>query len=292
MKNKIKCVGAVIFFLLLTACGPRENIGLIEFTDSNITATPIVVPTCTPTVTPTPDPAKQPTVAPTETVKPTENPDKLPTATPEPTATLAPTATPEPTSVPTITPMPTAEPTKKPEATPTAEPTRLPTPVPTEEPVLSTEEMIRSGWQKTVSVDEKYMIIFPELFRESKVEKTGQELIVSYFCREDEFVKFRVMCQMQISLEEKLNEILGLGGVLLSGSAEEKQVIYQWQENGMIYRGTFIEEMYSQALLGSVFGEQEQIIGVMQVSLSYPADKRTIYEASEYNYYIMENGEE
>ena len=79
--------------------------------------------------------------------------------------------------------------------------------------------------------------------------------------------------------------------VRMGGSPEEKQVTYQWQTNGIVCRCTYMEAEYSEALLGSNFGEGH-IAGVMQVFISYPADNRAMYETSAYNYFITENGEE
>lgn len=304
MKKRILGVTAVTGLLLLMACGPKENVGPIEFSNGNITPTPIVVPTCTPTVTPTPDPANQPAVTPTEVLKPTKAPDMTPTAAPTatptvaPTATKAPTATPTPTAAPTATPEPTAlptatpVPTEVPTATPTAVPTAIPTAVPTKAPELSEDEMIKGGWQQTVSIEETHLIMFPECFRECTVERTGRDFIVSYTCPEDEAIAFTVAYRMQNTVKEALNEMFAMEDAVISATLEENQAVCLWQQDGMLYRGIFIGVQYPQTLFGSAFGEEEQIAGVMEVVFSYPADSSAVYEAPEYDYYVMENREE
>ena len=283
--------------LLLASCGPKENVGPIDFTNDNITRTPIVVPTCTPTVTPTPDSKEQPTVTPTKKPEPTE--ELQPTETPEPTAELTPEPTAEPTVTPTkeptATPTPTeipAEPTIEPtpEVTPTIVPVLIPSPAPTEIPVLSTEDMVKNGWQKTVSIEETHQIIFPELFRESTVEKVGRELKTSYSCPEDKSVSFEIVYQMQKTVEEAVNELPA--GTILDGSLEEKQITYFWQENNTLYRGIFLEVLYPQYLLGDAFADNEQVVSTIRIVFAYPTEMRTTYETSEYNYYIINNGEE
>jgi len=277
--------------LLLVSCGPKEYVGPADFSNSNITRAPIVVPTCTPKATPTPDPALQPKVTPTKA------PVVTSTVTPEPTAepTPEPTATPTvaPTKKPTVTPTPTAEPAKPtPEVTPTAIPTSVPTVVPTEAPALSDDEMLRSGWQQTVSVEETHRITFPEVFSECTIERTGSELVVRYTCPEDIAITFTVTYRMQSAIKDSLDEIFALEEAVISASTEENQAVCLWQEDGKIHRGIFIGIQYPQSLLGSAFGEEEQIPGVMQVVFSYPADNREMYETSEYNYYVIENREE
>ncbi len=303
--------------LLLASCGTREGIGPIELPESKNTPTPIVVPTCTPTVTPTgavAAPTKKPTATPTVMVEPTVTPEPtkmpeatatptkvptpVPTATPEPTkaleatATPMPTATPEPTKMPeaTATPMPTAtpEPTKVPEATAT------PTPVPTATPVpaFNPENLVNNGWQKTVSIDEEYAIIFPEVFRNSTVERTETELRTTYTCQEEEDTSFSVAYVVQTTLDKYAQEVLTEEKAVVKILSEEKRMTFEWQENGIIYQGVLVESQYAQKLLGSSFGEEEWIDGVMEIVFAYPEERKAEYETEKYKYYVVNTGEE
>ena len=97
---------------------------------------------------------------------------------------------------------------------------------------------------------------------------------------------------MQSSIKDSLNEVFAVEDAVIGASLEENQAVCLWQEDDKIHRGIFIGMQYPQSLLGSAFGEEEQIPGVMQVVFSYPADNREPYETSEYNYYVIENREE
>lgn len=292
MKKIIIGITVMAGLLLLASCKPDNGAGPIIITESEFTPTPIVVPTCTPTASPTPDPAMLPTAAPTEEAQP----NKGATPTPEEVATEAPTATPaaEPTPEPTETPVPEPTATSVPEPTatplPTATPTPSPSPSPT--PVVDPESLVKNGWQKTVSIDEAYHIIFPDLFRESTVSKTGSELKVTYTCAENSAIKFSVIYSLQQTLEEKVKELPAAEGSILEGTLAEKRIVCRWQEEGKIYYGILLEGQYPQSLVGSAFGEAEWITGVMQVVFSYPADRNDEFETAEYSYYVIENREE
>lgn len=149
-----------------------------------------------------------------------------------------------------------------------------------------------NGWQKTVSIDGNYTIVFPELFRESEVSKTDRELISEFTCDEDTEITFSVGYIMMQTLEETVQEILAAGGIMVEERPEEQRVTYRWQTENKIYNGIFVEVQYPQYLLGNVFGEEEWITGVMQIVFSYPADQQEKYETEQYSYHVVENGEE
>ena len=274
MKKKQISIIAVAGLLLLAACGPKEGIGPIKFDNNGMTPTPIIVPTCTPTATPSPAPGLHPTVAPTKT------------ATPTPTATMAPTVTPTPSPEPTNTPTPSPEPTV------TSTPTPSPTPSPSPTPTVNPEPLVNNGWQKTVSIDEKYQIVFPELFRDSQLSKTDRELANVFYCAEDAEIEFKIVYTMLQTKEYFIYDILAAGGSVVEDRPEEGRTTCLWQLGDRIYCEILIDAQYPQYLLGTAFGEEEWITGVMQVVFSYPADKRDIYETEQYSFYVIDNGEE
>jgi len=294
MKKKIAGIIVTAGLLLFASCGPKEDIKPVGPTGSVATPTTTEAPTCTPKVTEAgditsvPEPSKTPvpdiSVIPSPVLKPTVKPE--PTETPTPVLT-EPAETPEPTAEPTEIPEPRETPV--PTQVPVATPTMIPTPSPT--PAINPETLVNYGWQKTVSIDGKYMIVFPDRFRESSVTKDGKELYVKYTCTEEAGTEFQIAYLMQQTLEEVENAILGAGGTILEGSLGEKRVVLEWQQDGKMYRGILSEEQYSQTLLGSTF-EEEWITGVMQVTLAYPADRRMEFETADFNYYIKQNREE
>ena len=113
---------------------------------------------------------------------------------------------------------------------------------------------------------------------------------IQYSSPEDNSIAFEIVYQMQKTVEEAVNELPA--GTILDGSLEEKQITYFWQENNILYRGIFLEALYPQSLLGSAFAENEQVVGTIRIVFAYPAEMRTTYETSEYNYYVINNGEE
>ena len=78
MKKKTSIFIALVGLFLLAACGPKDDVGPIEFDNSGKTPTPIVVPTCTPEASPSPVPILHPTATPVAT----------PTTVPEPAITV------------------------------------------------------------------------------------------------------------------------------------------------------------------------------------------------------------
>jgi len=292
MKKMISGIMMTAGLLLFVSCGPMVDAEPIKPIGGATTPTIIVVPTCTPeavldpsatsvpqptvtkaadnavTLTPVPEPAEEPSVTPTVGIKPTDMP--------QPTDAIKPTEAPELTLVPTITP----EPVETPQVTLTPA------------PFIDVNMLIDSGWQKTISIDEKYTIVFPGLFRESVVTKEDKDLITKYTCAEENDIEFRIAYLLQQTLEDVENAILSEGGTILEGSLAEKRVVLEWQEAGMVYRIALHEEQYSQNLLGFAFGEEEWITGVMQVVFIYPEEHRANFETTEYSYYIKQNGEE
>jgi len=134
--------------------------------------------------------------------------------------------------------------------------------------------------------------VFPEIFRDAKVTKTDTELISAFSCAEDDGIEFKITYTMQQNIEYFIYEILAAGGELIEEQPENHRATCLWQVGNTVYRSVFTEVQYPQSLLGTSFGEEEWITGVMQVMFSYPADKRDIYETEQYCFFVTANGEE
>lgn len=325
MKKIVQWIMLTAGILLLASCKPQGNVGPIELPENQFTPTPIVVPTCTPAEEPTQAVSPSPTAAVTPLVEtptpttmeepvlkptavPTPEPSATPTATPaievtptelvEPTATptLEPTATQavEPTTEPTETPVPTEavpSPTSTPVPTATPMPTATPLPTATPTPAVNLELLVNNGWQKTLSFDEKYFIIFPEMFRDSYLSRTDTKLEIGYSSPEEEKVEFVISYRMNWTLEEAVEEILAAGGIV-EEIPEENRVSYRLYTKGKRQRGILIEEQYATELLGTTFGEEEFVTGVMDVMFGYSDEWSGDFWSEEYEYYVIKNREE
>ena len=277
--------------LLIASCNSKNNEGPLEMPKSPYTPTPIEVPTCTPTAKPTQAAVTLPTDTPMpiETPVPTEaepSPTPSPTLSPEPTPTLTPTVTPEPTA----TPVPTEaepSPTPSPEPTPTVTPEPTATPTPAPDPEL----LVLNGWQKSLSFDEKYIIIFPDIFKDSTLIKKEKSLELGYTSPEDKEIGFAINYTMNCTLEEAVEALLTAGS-LIEINQEEQKVSYLLYIEGKMQQGVLFEEQYAKELLGLSFGEEEFITGVMNVFFSYPGEQEEDYRTEQYNYYVINNREE
>ena len=94
------------------------------------------------------------------------------------------------------------------------------------------------------------------------------------------------------SKETLIYDIITAGGQVTEDRPLEGRTTCLWQVGDKLHCGIFIDEQYPQSLLGTAFGEEEEISGVMQVVFSYPADQREIYETEQYSFYVINNGEE
>ena len=310
MKKGIWSITAVMVLLLLTACGQKDKTSVHSTVIPTVTQESTDVPGVTQTIPPTLGveptativPSQDPTLEPTATIMPSQDPTLEPTATivpsqnptSEPTATTVPSQ--NPTSEPTATTVPSQDPTSEPTATiaPTQEPTPEPTvtlrPVPT--PAMNPNSLITNGWQKMISIDGKYKIIFPELYKESVITKTDRELEISYSCKENKDISLTIGYAMQQTRETFIDEILSVGGIVAEEYPAKKKTACVWQLENKKYFAIFVDEEYSRELLGPVFGDEEQVPGVMYAAFSYPADQCDIYETEQYNFYIISDGEE
>lgn len=260
-----------IFILMLStvlffgACNTEKN---------TIPPTPSISPTLRVenTQTPLPDFRPSGSVVPTKQPSPTQEPDA------EPTLTLPPTDLPEPTKIP--------EPTQNEE--PTSTPMPSPTKVPelTQDPVPDVAWLLQTGWQKTVDITEGYAILFPECFDESKVERTEQEILISYSSTEQTALRFVIRYTMQQTAQEALEQISDAGGIVSELSQEEKKFFYRL-EGDRIEQGIVIENRFGAALLGSSFGDEEYVVGTMQILLEYPEESRAEYESEKYQYFLV-----
>lgn len=313
MKKRIMGTIVVAGLLLLASCGPKEGVGPIKLDNTGITPTPIVVPTCTPTATPTPKPSTNPSVteavSPTEAPKPTVAPTAVPTVAPTATSTPVPEPTDEPV-VPTQTPVPTIAPTEIPDIAPTAVPTVAPTetptvvpqetvtpvpevtqaPEPTVTPIVDPKPLVYRGWQQTMSVDEEYLIIFPDMFLDSVVSKAEDELRIDYICAADPAISFRVTYKLYETLEESLTEIEQTENAELISSLEEKRVDFRYQKDGLLHDGVILQNRYAGTLLGTA--DAEWIDGVMEVVFTYPEEQKNDYETVIYRYFVISSREE
>lgn len=248
--------------------------------ESTVTPTGYDEPACTPTEMPEAEPSPVPSTVPTATVTPVAETVPTPTQVPKPTATPKPTEAPKPTGEV----LPTAEPTIEPEQP------ELPSPIPS--PVPDAELLVNHGWQRAISIDEKFEIIFPELFVGSSLEKTDRELTVFYTTPSENGVSFKISYHMQTTMNDCLNGYLLPENAEVSDSTEENRVSVVWQENEILYRGILIESLYEKTLLGNAFEGGEWIPGVMELVFSYPAEQQQLYETAEYEFYVIDLGRE
>jgi len=295
-KKKICCSALLSGILLFAACETQTVINpphvdvTVNVTEAGITQQP----ECTPTISVVEE-------MPEATLLPTT----LPEVTPEPVLTEAPVVTPVPvlTKVPeatkpvfTLTPVPTfvqeeqVTLTVTPTMTPTATPTPVPTLIPT--PSIDPQLIVNNGWQKAISPDEKYSIVFPDLFRDSYVSKSERELFLGYSSEEDKEIEFGIYYKMKKSIQKEIDIILSQGGSTTQYAADDTGVFYRFEKSGRVYRGILLEIRYSKELLGNAFGEEEWINGVMEVVFSYPESMSEVYETENYNFYVVKNGEE
>jgi len=223
-------------------------------------AEPTLGPTVVPNVTDFPAVSTVPT--PTQALEPTDVPE--PTRAPEPTGEIAPTETPEQSGLP----------------------------LPSQNSMPDVELLVNRGWQRAVSIDGAYEVIFPELFRGSSLEKTDRELTVLYTDPSDERARFRISYRMQTTLEEFLSDMSLPEGTFVFDEQEENRVYGIWQEEERVYRGILIECRYAKTLLGSAFEGEEWIPGVMEVVFSYPLEMQGAYETTGYEFYVIDLGRE
>ena len=247
---------------------------------STITPTGCEAPTCTPAETPEAELPLGPSVVPTVTEVPVVETVPTPTQIPEPTDVPEPTEAPEPTGEV----LPTAEPTVIPEQP------ELPSPSPS--PVPNAELLVNHGWQRAISIDENYEILFPELFLGSSLEKTDRELTVFYTAPSDDGVSFKISYHMQTTLDEFLSASLLTENAVAYDNTEENRVSAVRQESGTLCRGILIESRYAKTLLGNAFAGEEWIPGVMEVTFSYPSEQKQLYETAEYEFYVINFGRE
>jgi len=264
--------------LLFASCRQIENPPVEPGT--TIAPTGCEFPTCTPGESAEAEPTLGPTVIPAVT----EIPDTP--VVPTPTQALVPTDMPEPSNAP--------EPTGEAETTavPTEEPEQSEFPLPSPSPVPDAELLVNNGWQRAISIDDTYEILFPDLFRGSSLEKSDRELTVYYTDPSDERVAFRITYRMQSSMEECLAALSVPENSLFRDEPEENRVSGIWQEEETVYRAILTESRYSKALLGNAFEGEEWIPGVMEVVCSYPQELQLQYETAEYNFYVINLGRE
>ena len=146
--------------------------------------------------------------------------------------------------------------------------------------------------QIEISIDEKYSIVFPEIFRNSELSKTDRELSNAFYCTENEDIEFKIVYTMLQNRETLVYDILTAGGSIAEERPSEGRTTCMWQVGDKVYCGILFDGQYPQSLLGAAFGEEEEISGVMQVVFSYPADRREIYETEQYGFYVISNEEE
>ena len=317
MKKRIWSITAVIVLLLLAACGQKDKNSVISGEGQKMptpterpVGTPMAdisqVPNVQPTVTPTVSPEQMAVPGITQTIVPTLSIEPTAVLVPSGELTSAPTASASPTVEPSVEPTVSMPPTPEPTITklpvptatliPSVEPIETPTPTVTQSPVptptINPNPLITHGWQKMISVDEKYKIIFPEIYKESVVRKTNTELEISYSCMENTDISLTMGYTMLQKREYFVYEILSVGGTIIEECPSEKRTTCVWQLENKKYLATFIDEEYAGDLLGSAFGDAEWVPGVMHVVFSYPADKIDIYETEPYYFYIVNNEEE
>lgn len=148
-----------------------------------------------------------------------------------------------------------------------------------------------NGWQKTRSIEDSFILIFPDLFRDSYLQKTEQTLKIGYTAPENPDVEFQVTYWMQQTLAEAEEKVLQAGGKLQQEAAENR-IAYDFVQDAKLHQGFLYETQFSEELLGSAFGEEEPIIGVMWVELVYPESMAEEYQQEQYRFYVINNREE
>ena len=285
MKKQIVTVILTAGLLLLNACQttPTEH-PLPTETIAPVTLSPTLRPE--PTAVLTPEPTLSPMLKATPSPELTEEPSPIPS--PEPTEEPSPTPSPELTEEPSPTPSP--EPTEEPSPTPSPEPTETPSPTSSPEPA-DMEMLLASGWQKTESITETVVVLFPDCFDDSYITRTDRELWVCYKSTADTAVEFWVGYKMKQTLEESLEEILAENGLVVEENLQDRNAAFRLLSGETVHQGILLEEQYSGELLGAAF-EEEQTTGVMYILMSYPEERATDYETPNYSYYIIKNREE
>lgn len=111
--------------------------------------------------------------------------------------------------------------------------------------------------------------------------------MIAYTCPEDEEIGFFISYNMMQTLEESMEEVLQEGGIIVEESTEEGLATYLLLINGQKYQGVLMEGQYSKTLLGTGFGEEEWINGIMNITFAYPEDREQNYQTEQYSYYVV-----
>ena len=306
VKKRIKLILSVIGIILLCACkenvpvvvNPRVTQGVTNTVTPSITEKNKISPTKRPTVTVTSIPSPTNTETPmltqslaptlTETPIPTQSLAPTLTETPIPTQPLVPTLTETPIPTQPLVPTSPIRPTKTPTAT--QEPEIVsPTPIPTISLNIGMdlEQLLAQGRQSLLDISESYYIIFSDCFDGSQVNKEEQTLEILYTSSKEDNIQFQILYSIQQTSDVIVNKIVKQGGVLIKEDTINRRVSYQLESNEMMYQGVIIENEFKKELLGSMFGEQENIIGTMQVVFSYPKEMEKKYETELFKYYVI-----
>lgn len=151
--------------------------------------------------------------------------------------------------------------------------------------------LVSDGWQKVKSIEDQFYIIFPELFCDSYLLRTNQKLLLGYTSTQKPEAEFQIVYTMQQTLSEAEEQLL-LAGADLKQELEKNRTAYVFIEEGITHQGCLVEVQYSVELLGSTFGEEGSVTGVMRVELIYPEAETAEYQQETYHFYVIDNREE
>lgn len=261
LKNRKKFTIVILGGMLLLGAGCNTKQNKIP---SNGSPTPTLWAETTPTQFPKASPSG--TFVPTQQPNLTKEPEEEQVPTPSPTSALTPEPTKEAES--TSTPIPSA--TQKPEPTPT--------------PVPDMDWLLQNGWQRTVDVTEHYNIYFPECFDEAEVERTEQEIILSYSSKKQTQIRFVIHYRIGQTISEALEQLYAADAIVTEPAEKEKEFSYR-VERDIIQQGVILETCFINTLLGSSLEEEEAVVGTIQIQLEYPKEDSTEYETEEYQYF-------
>ena len=291
IKKGMKLMISVIGIVLLCACTKNVPVSVIP-TESQIPSQGIsFIPTVTETISPTKEivsPTKEPTMSPTHTITPSPTSTPIPTNTATPTNTIAPT--------PTKKPMATKAPTVTKEITVTKTPTVTATPVPTVDNTditknpsidVTKESLLQNNWQSMVDISGTYYIVFSNCFNYSEVKKGETTLDIRYTSEQYKNIQFQVLYSMQQTATQVLDKVIEQGGIILEEDASNGSIFYTVEKEQKVYQGVVLEKEYKRELLGDVFGEEDNIVGTMQVVFTYPKEQYVKYEADKFHYYLV-----
>lgn len=309
VKKGIKLMISIMGIVLFCACTKRVPVSVIPAGSPTPSQEISLIPTGTEPISPTKElvsPTKEPTISPTHTIIPSPTNIAVSTVPPSPTNTAVPTVTKTPTSTtvptPTKKPMATKAPTVTKEITVTKTPTKVQeptltvTPIPTvgnnhieEKPSIDVinETLLQNGWQSMIDISSTYYVVFSNCFNHSEIRKGETTLDIRYTSEQDKNIQFQVLYSIKQTANQVLDKVVEQGGIVLEKDSSNGSISYTVEKEQVVYQGIVLEKEYKRELLGDAFGEEDSIVGTMQVVFAYPKEQYVKYEADEFHYYLV-----